>query len=80
MVLGPTMATLAESASCPVAIIRPDDASRSRLRVVVVTVHRERTGCSRLEKACLRSASLLALGVRHLDGQAGLTASSPNGG
>jgi hypothetical protein len=28
MVLGPTMATLAESASSPVAIIRPDDAAR----------------------------------------------------
>jgi hypothetical protein len=36
MVLGPTMATLAESASCPVAIIRPDDASQENEDILFI--------------------------------------------
>lgn len=67
-VRGRTVATLAKSAQCPVAIIGADDASRCSDGCIAVVVDdsadNDTVVHQAMEEARLRQASLLALGVR----------------
>ena len=70
MGLGVTAATLAESASCPVAIIRGEEAARSLTGCIAVVIDGSPADDAALhqamEEARLHNASVLAMGVRHL--------------
>lgn len=70
MGLGATGATLAESASCPVAIIRSDHPTRSLNGCIAVVIDGSPADDAALRQAMqearLRNASMLAIAVRHL--------------
>jgi nucleotide-binding universal stress UspA family protein len=70
MGLGATAAILAESASCPVAIIRGDHPTRSLTGPIGVVIDGSPADDAALHQAMqearLRNASVLAMGVRHL--------------
>ena len=66
--LGATAATLAESASCPVAIIRGDHATRSLTGRIAVVIDGKPDGAAlhqAMQEARLGNAPVLAIGVRH---------------
>jgi len=69
MLLGSTVADLARSAHCPVAIIRTDDASRSLSGCIAVALEDSRGGAevmrTALDEARLRNTRVLAMGVQH---------------
>jgi nucleotide-binding universal stress UspA family protein len=71
MGLGVTATTLAESASCPVAIICAEDAARSMTGNIAVVIDASSADDAALHRAMqearLRDASVLTMGVRHLE-------------